>query len=496
MIEVYLAEAKARKIRLYVFLILGAVALAFLLMLLAKSLGESSRSSGEGQKFEAINQEPVSQDLTAPRPPSSSLDRGKSQDERQLYQDQSEFKEAFFSKLKSYEKTIKPKAALYETLALDQDFKAVMTEAEQEAAGLAGRGRYKDASESLARLVDWMKQRVSKEKSKLDKILTDVREHWRNKEIDLLASSITAARLISPEHKDIQRFSDLAKDWPKVGKLLRESLRYENNGDPGRALHSLKEVKSLSNDVENLDSRIQALQVTKAKVTERNLVESLFSSLNSSDLSESAAIIEELRRRSVLESKYSHLLEEFQKKKYEYDLIKARSNLEQASREERWGEAMRILNDHSSKFDEDQQFRSQAALVQTIHAQLKDFDSVLSRPKELTSTSVRIRVHRLLEQAARNVKVSKKLETKSEQVGALLSKYRTKVLVTILSDAQTHVEVKSVGRVGETKEKTIELLPGTYIFIGKRSGYVSKQVELEVLPLTPVQVKVITDEPI
>jgi hypothetical protein len=190
------------------------------------------------------------------------------------------------------------------------------------------------------------------------------------------------------------------------------------------------------------------------------------------------------------------LLEEFQKKKYEYDLIKARSNLEQASREERWGEAMRILNDHSSKFDEDQQFRSQAALVQTIHAQLKDFDSVLSRPKELTSTSVRIRVHRLLEQAARNVKVSKKLETKSEQVGALLSKYRTKVLVTILSDAQTHVEVKSVGRVGETKEKTIELLPGTYIFIGKRSGYVSKQVELEVLPLTPVQVKVITDEPI
>ena len=130
-----------------------------------------------------------------------------------------------------------------------------------------------------------MEQRISQEKSKLDKILADVREHWRNKEIDLLASSITAARLISPEHTDIQRFSDLAKDWPKVEKSLRESLRYENNGDLGRALHSLKEVKSLSNDVENLDSRIQALQVTKAKVTERNLVESLFRSLNSSDLS-------------------------------------------------------------------------------------------------------------------------------------------------------------------------------------------------------------------
>ena len=497
MIEVDLAEAKARKARLYLFLILGAVALALLLMLLANSLSESSGSSGEGDSFSKINKESTPrQDSSASKLSASSLDPGKSHDERQSYQDQSEFKDAFFKALKTYEKTIEPKLASYKSLAEDQDFKAVVTKGEQEVAALAGTGLYKNASESLAKLVDWMEQRISQENTKLEKILADMREHWRSKEIDLLAASIKAARVIAPEHSVIQRFSKLSADWSKVEKLLKESSRYESNGDLERAIYSLREVKSLNNDIDNLDFRIQALQVNKANLDERNLIESLFKSLNPFDLSESAAIIEELRRKGVLESKYSHLLEEFQKKKYEYGLVKAKSDLEQATRQDKWDEAKRIVDGHFSRFDDDSEFRLQAALVKKIHSQLNELDSVLSRPKELTSASVRTKVHRLLEQANPNLKVSKKLESKSEEVNALLAEYRTKVSVTILSDALTHVEVKSVGKVGQTIQKTIQLLPGKYTFIGKRSGYVSKQVELEVLPLTSSQVKVIADEPI
>ena len=279
-------------------------------------------------------------------------------------------------------------------------------------------------------------------------------------------------------------------------RLLRESSNHDSKGDLGRALRSLQEVKSLSHDIENLDSRIRALQADRVNANESKLVESLFKSLNSSDLEKSAILIEDLQRQGISESTYSHLLKEYQKKKYDYDLRTAKSDLERATSQEMWNEAKRIVDGQSGKFDDDSHYRSQALLVQRIHAQLQEVDRVLLRPEELTSASVRTRAHFLREKIAPNIKLSRQLQVKAEQVDALLIKYRTKVSVTILSDALTHVEVKSVGKVGEVLEKTIKLLPGKYTLTGKKPGHVSKQVELEVLPLTPVQIKVIADEPV
>jgi hypothetical protein len=498
MIEVDLAEAKAQKTRLYIFLILGAVALAFLLMLLAETLGKNNDSFEERKQSGKVTQESTaSQDASRPIPTTTpSLDRSKLENKGSVYPNQAEFKELFFKALKNYKETVEPRVSLYETLKADRELKAAMASGEQEAASLASRERYKDATEALAKLANSIEQRTSQEELKLDNILTSIRQFWKSKKIDPLAASINAARAISPEHPEIHRFTALSRDWPKVERLLRESSNHDSKGDLGRALRSLQEVKSLSHDIENLDSRIRALQADRVNANESKLVESLFKSLNSSDLEKSAILIEDLQRQGISESTYSHLLKEYQKKKYDYDLRTAKSDLERATSQEMWNEAKRIVDGQSGKFDEDSHYRSQALLVQRIHAQLQEVDRVLLRPEELTSASVRTRAHFLREKIAPNIKLSRQLQVKAEQVDALLIKYRTKVSVTILSDALTHVEVKSVGKVGEVLEKTIKLLPGKYTLTGKKPGHVSKQVELEVLPLTPVQIKVIADEPI
>ena len=65
----------------------------------------------------------------------------------------------------------------------------------------------------------------------------------------------------------------------------------------------------------------------------------------------------------------------------------------------------------------------------------------------------------------------------------------------MLSDNKTHVEVRSIGKVGVIAEKTISLLPGSYLFEGKRSGYVTKMVKVVISPEDATkQVKVIADE--
>ncbi|MBT5098312.1 MAG: hypothetical protein HOM74_03600, partial [Proteobacteria bacterium] len=57
------------------------------------------------------------------------------------------------------------------------------------------------------------------------------------------------------------------------------------------------------------------------------------------------------------------------------------------------------------------------------------------------------------------------------------------------------VEVRSVGKVGVVAEKTISLLPGNYLFEGKRVGYVTKTVKVVITPEDlHKQVKVIANE--
>ena len=52
----------------------------------------------------------------------------------------------------------------------------------------------------------------------------------------------------------------------------------------------------------------------------------------------------------------------------------------------------------------------------------------------------------------------------------------------MVSDNLTFVEVKSVGQVGTVARKAIQLLPGNYIFVGKRKGYVTIQVPVALRP--------------
>ena len=65
----------------------------------------------------------------------------------------------------------------------------------------------------------------------------------------------------------------------------------------------------------------------------------------------------------------------------------------------------------------------------------------------------------------------------------------------MLSDNETYIEVRSIGKVGVVAEKMISLLPGNYLFEGKRVGYVTKIVKVIITPEDfDKQVKVIANE--
>ena len=102
----------------------------------------------------------------------------------------------------------------------------------------------------------------------------------------------------------------------------------------------------------------------------------------------------------------------------------------------------------------------------------------------------------MLEDIELDLNMSAALRMRASELSKLLLQYGTKVPITIVSDGLTYIEVKSVGKVGEITTKVIQILPGKYTLIGKRAGYVSKQVAVDVRPNTPTQITVVADEPI
>ena len=123
-------------------------------------------------------------------------------------------------------------------------------------------------------------------------------------------------------------------------------------------------------------------------------------------------------------------------------------------------------------------------------------DEFLSRPGRLGSPRVADAARDALRQAVALTALSARLASSAEGLERAIEAARTPVPVQIVSDEETEIGIRGVGTVGRVRERTIELLPGEYVFEGKRRGYRSKLVDVVVQANldTPLEVRVVCDE--
>ena len=123
-------------------------------------------------------------------------------------------------------------------------------------------------------------------------------------------------------------------------------------------------------------------------------------------------------------------------------------------------------------------------------------DEFLSRPERLGAPRVVDAARDALRRAAALAALSPRLASSAQGLEHAIEAAQTPVPVRIVSDEETEIGIRGVGTVGRVRERTIELLPGEYVFEGKRRGYRTKLVEV-VVPAnrdTPVEISVVCDE--
>ncbi len=119
-----------------------------------------------------------------------------------------------------------------------------------------------------------------------------------------------------------------------------------------------------------------------------------------------------------------------------------------------------------------------ASWIVSTQRSLNDF---LARPGRLSSSNIAEAARKEIANARPALELSPHLSAAVAALEVELEKWQAKVPVRVISDGETHIDVRGVGVIGKVADKTVMLRPGTYQFEGKRKGYRNKLIEVLVI---------------
>jgi hypothetical protein len=156
--------------------------------------------------------------------------------------------------------------------------------------------------------------------------------------------------------------------------------------------------------------------------------------------------------------------------------------MDQFAADDNWAAAQKLAIRHRQDFSTYQIFQQRADFIGRVHQLITSMAQLLDSPDDLIAPSNKELATGLITDAKSAIAFSPTLTKLSAALSESLISYTTPLNIIVVSDNVTFVEVKSVGQVGTAAQKTIQLLPGDYVFVGKRRGYVTIQVPATLRP--------------
>ena len=308
---------------------------------------------------------------------------------------------------------------------------------------------------------------------------------------------IESALLFKPEAPTALAYQVRIGLLPEVLPLLKRAEQARRENDPEVELAQLKEIIRLDPARQELAARHQALTVQIREHRFTDYINQGMQAVRRDDLtvaqkfSQQAKKIDPKRPELVLlRQNIDQLDQQLAKQNY---LRQA----QQAVAQDNWVQAYhfyqqaKVLDSADAVAVDGEKLAGQMIKA---HEQLSFY---LAQPQRLASSNIAVAARASLKETETLNRQSPGLEQKSRKLIALLDGYRGSVSVTILSDNKTNISVRRVGQIGKTLKKIISLKPGSYRFEGKRKGYRSKLIEVQVRPDSQSQVvTLVCDEPI
>ncbi len=409
-----------------------------------------------------------------------------------------EDKKRFLVAVQDFNSDIKTKLALFPELAASSDHLQMMNQLEADLVTLTGQNRYQDASTTLASTATKLETMMRAELDKFDQLIGEADTAWQKKELALLGGILAKAGLIYQGNPDpLLHFQTLADDWSAVSAALQraDTAHIENN--PADEQKALQIITRLKHDIAGLDDRLAAVGTRLHQQRVDDLLGRIAAALGADDANTARKELSKLRALEPNTPEISKLGADLTQLEEKIAFQSTMRAMDQFAADDNWAAAQKMANQHRQDFATYKRFQQRADFIGRVHRLITSMTQLLGSPDNLIKPSTKKLATGLITDAKSALTFSPTLTKLSAALNERLTSYTTPLDIIVVSDNITFVEVKSVGQVGSVAQKTIQLLPGDYVFVGKRKGYITIQVPIALRPGdSGKEISVIAHEPI
>jgi hypothetical protein len=259
----------------------------------------------------------------------------------------------------------------------------------------------------------------------------------------------------------------------------------------------LQQVLKLAPERENIAARLKELEDRIKKQKFDVHISSGFMSIENNQAQNARHHYQEAKNVDPERSELPVLLDQVSTLEKSLRVQEAVNQAENAVRQDDWQQAKnyytKILQDAPEKKNAVEGLK-RAEQILELQAR---FSQYIYNPYRLTHKEVRQEAEKALVLADGISVHSFSIKSQAKQLRELIQQINRFVPVTVISDNQTFVSVRSVGKVGVVSQKVIQLNPGEYTFEGAREGFKSKLVQAFIpYDQDHFSLHVICDEPI
>ena len=394
-----------------------------------------------------------------------------------------EDKQNFLAAVENFNIDIKAKMAAYPALAATPAYLDLISQLEADMVSLTGQNRYKDATSLLANTAITINGWMAAELDKFQQLIGDADTAWQNKTLTQLAGILARASAIYTGHPaPLDHYRGLAADWPTVSAALQRANKAQVENKPADEQKALQEIATLRHDIAGLNDRITAVGQRLHQQRVDQLLNQIAQALTKGDAGVAGKALRQLRSLDPKTPEIPKLQADLAQLEEDIAFAIAMRAMDQFAAADKWAEAYEVATANQKQFQNYEKFQQRANFVGRVHNLISSSAKMLAAPDLLIRSSTQKLAAELIADAAKTQSFSPTLTRQRAALEAMLQDYTTPLEIIVLSDTHTFVEVKSVGQVGAVAEKTIQLLPGDYIFEGKRKGFVTIRVPVALRP--------------
>ena len=322
------------------------------------------------------------------------------------------------------------------------------------------------------------------------------KESYDSGEYNSALAAISQAAKLRPNVGEVEEWKSRIERMPELLLARRDADDARNAGKLEEELEALSRILKIVPDSVESEERVKEVKNLLLDQRFNRAVARVIKSIENGNLKQAKQALGEVKRirpTHVESVKLTDQVELFERQqKRDQHLVAARRDVKQ----DNWEGA--LLNYEralalDSTHHEANQWRDIATRILDLQRIIDDF---VARPDRLSSANIAKAATNTVENAKSLKRFSEKLKKSISDLEKSIEIAKTPVPVQILSDNQTEISIRRIGRIGKTEKRTIELRPDTYTFEGKRKGYRSKLIKVVVKYNggSPIEIRVICDE--